>query len=496
MQLTRAECHDFYCQARNPADLKALALADLFFLLRHLLNRPDIEHPWLYERCREVAAAPDGRLDLWARGHYKSTIITFALTIQDLLNNPELTVGIFSHTRPIAKSFLRQIMRELENNQLLKDLFPEVLWDNPRRQAPKWSEDDGVILKRAGNPKEASLEAWGLVDGQPTGRHYALRVYDDVVTRESVTTPEMIAKVTEAWELSLNLGAAGGRARYIGTRYHAADAYQVIMERGAAIPRLHPATVDGSPGGAPVLLSREALAEKRRAMGPYVFGSQMLQNPLADAVQGFREEWLRFYGEGAPGNWREMNRYLLVDPASEKKPGSDYTVIWVLGLAPDHNYYLLDGIRDRLNLTERGERLLALHKKWRPISVGYEKYGQQADIEHILYVQNQRNYRFPIMPLGGAMPKNDRIRRLIPLFEQARVWLPHKLRFIDYERRERDMVHEFIRQEYLHFPVAGHDDMLDALARIADPDLGAVFPLAPAEAGVIAAQDSYNPLEY
>jgi predicted phage terminase large subunit-like protein len=306
----------------------------------------------------------------------------------------------------------------------------------------------------------------------------------------------MIAKVTEAWELSLNLAAANGRARYIGTRYHAADTYQVIMERGAATARIHRATVDGAAEGAPVLLSRAALAQKRRDMGPYVFGSQMLQNPLADAVQGFQEEWLRFYGEGAPGNWREMNSYLLVDPASEKKPGSDYTVIWAIGLAPDHNYYVLDGIRDRLNLTERAERLLALHRKWNPLKVGYEKYGQQADIEHILYVQNIRNYRFAITPLGGSMPKNDRIRRLIPLFEQARLWLPHKLRFIDYERRERDMVNEFTRQEYLHFPVASHDDMLDALARIVDPDLGAAFPLAYEPAAAAAAQDSYNPLEY
>lgn len=467
----------YYSQVKNPADIAALCRHDLFFLLVYAMGRQDIDKPWLFERCREVQAAPDGYLDLWAREHYKSTIITAGLTIQSVLNNPDVTVGILSHTRPIAKSFLRQIKREFESNTLLQDLFPHIR-PPAGKEARTWSEDGGLVVIRNSNPKEATIEAWGLVDGQPTGKHFNILVYDDVVTRESVFTPEQIKKTTEAWELSLNLGAHGGSRRMIGTRYHAADTYQTIIERGAAIPRLHPATADGTVNGEPVFLSREVLGEKRRDMGPYTFGSQMLQNPMADVVQGFKRKWLNFYGDKAPDNWQTMNRYIVVDPASEKKKDSDYTVMWVIGLAGDNNYYVLDGIRDRLNLTERTSKLIALHRKWHiKTPVGYEKYGQQSDIEHIKYIQNQNNYRFPIIPLGGQMPKNDRIRRLIPICEQGRLWLPNVLIFVDYEARARDMVQEFISEEYLSFPVAGHDDMLDALARIVEPELTTSFPL-------------------
>jgi len=121
-------------KARN-ALFRELCLRDLFFLLVYGLGRQDMDRDFPYERCREVEEDPDGYLDLWAREHYKSTIITFGLTIRDILNDPEITVGIFSHTRPIAKGFLRQIKQEFETNVKLKGLFPDILWESAR-QAP------------------------------------------------------------------------------------------------------------------------------------------------------------------------------------------------------------------------------------------------------------------------------------------------------------------------------------------------------------------------
>jgi phage terminase large subunit-like protein len=458
---------------------RQLAQSDLFFLLTHVLGRADLDRDWYFARCREVQRTPNGHLDLWAREHGKSSIITFGLTIQDILNDPEITVGIFSYSRPIAKAFLRQIKVEFENNEMLKSLFPDILWANPQRDSPKFSEDDGIIVRRQGNPKESTVEAWGLVDSSPVSKHFKLMVYDDVVTGESVSTPDMIAKVTTAWERSLALSSEGGAVRYIGTKWHYADTYRTILERRAATERRHPATIDGTAGGKPVLFSKERLAETRQRMGPYTFAAQFLLDPAAERDQAFHDDWLRYF-DPDEGSTDEMHKYILVDPASSKKKGSDFTVMAVIGLGADENYYLLDAVRDRLNLTERCAALFQLHRKWRPERVGFERYGMLSDIEYIHEKQRLENYRFEIVELGGKLSKEDRIRRLIPIFESGRFYLPKSLWRVNLEGRREDLVAAFVEQEYKPFPVAVHDDFFDAISRICDAEVGTTWPSATA----------------
>lgn len=466
-----------------------LCRTDLYFLLRYGFGRKDLENQFLFDRCKEVQENPNGHLDLWAREHYKSTIISYGKTIQDILashgddpleewDGREATFGIFSFNRPLAKKLLGQIKTELETNKLLKEWFPDVLFENPEKDSKSWSLDTGVIVRRKSNPREATVEAWGLVDSMPTGSHFIVRVYDDVITEKFARSPEMIDKATESWALSLNLGARGGYERYIGTRYHGNDTYSTILRRGSAKPRIYPACKDGDINNDPFFLSREELEKKRRDMGPYVFACQMMQNPVADEKQGFNRSWVRYH-KGSDGSG--MNVYILVDPASEKKKTSDYTVMSVIGLGQDKNYYLLDMSRDRMNLKERTTELFRLHRKWRPKLVGYEKYGMQADTEHIQGVMEDDNYRFELVEVGGGVGKTDRIKRLIPLFSDARFYIPGVLNRCNYEGKVLDLVDSFLNEEYDPFPVSVHDDMLDSISRIFDIDT--VFPRTYEEPG-------------
>jgi predicted phage terminase large subunit-like protein len=465
-----------------PQAVRMLVKADLFYLLVRVCKRTDIlpcvnrkgyiDNQFAFERCREVEAEPDGYVDLWAREHWKTSIKTFGKSIQDILTDPEITIGLLSHTRPIAKAFLRQIMREFEENVTLKTAFPDVLWDDVR-QAPKWSEDDGIIVKRKTNPNEATVEAWGLVDGQPVSKHYKILLYDDIVVQASVSTPEMIDKTRQRLEESYNLGVTGGGRRMSGTRWHFADAYRTVIERGTFIRREYPGRKGGTEDGESILWSEETHHAKRREQGPFTYAAQILLNPAADAAQGFRRDWIRHYSQIQS---EKFNNYILVDAASSKKKSSDYTAMMVVGLGSDGNYYVLDMVRDRLNLAERLERLFDLHRKYKPKQVRYERYGMASDIDAIKARQEQENYRFDVTEVAGVTSKVDRVRRLIPIFEQGKMYLPRSLHKTNWEGIPVDLVQAFIEEEYIAFPSGLHDDQLDALSRISDPDLRIVWP--------------------
>ena len=236
----------------------------------------------------------------------------------------------------------------------------------------------------------------------------------------------------------------------------------------------------------PKRLSREVLDEKRRDMLDYNYAGQYLQEPVPLGGGEFNDAWISYYDRGSLFAG-DMNIYILCDAAGgeetqkKKEKLSDFTTFMVVGLANDNNYYLLDGIRDRLNPTERIDRLFDLHRKWnaltkRPPKVGYEKYGLMSDTHYIREKQKQTGYRFSLIQLGGIMAKKERIRRMIPDLQIGRWWYPDSLMYTDKNGRTLDLVREIIKSEMLTFPRARYDDMLDAKSRIYDDNLNAVFP--------------------
>lgn len=236
----------------------------------------------------------------------------------------------------------------------------------------------------------------------------------------------------------------------------------------------------------PERFTKEILAKKAIEMGAYNYAGQMLQEPAPIGGGEIKKEYLNYYNVSA-FDASDCNLYITVDPAKGEedavKNDNDYTAMCVWALAPDQNYYLVDGVRDRLNPTERVNRIFELHKKWsaktnRSPKVGWENIGLHGDIHFIKQKQNEINYRFPIIELPPKgmrrLKKIPKIRRLVPLFEEGKIWMPSDLFYKDHNGLSRNFINDIVEQEILLFPFAPHDDFMDAMSMLLD--MNPIFP--------------------
>jgi predicted phage terminase large subunit-like protein len=397
--------------------------------------------------------------------------------------NPQLSIIAASHTTELAERFGRRVRNGVDDIQF-KNLF-NVQLAADSTAAGRWGTSHGGEYTAVG------------VGGSITGRRGDLIVVDDPVrSREDADSDRVREKTWEWWTNDLLTRLKpGGRIVVIMTRWHEDDLAGRLLEREPQrwkVIKLPMIAGDADPLGrepgerlwkewftdAMVL---QAQADPRSWISLY----QQEPRPLEGAE--FKRTWISRYNV-AP---KKMNKVILVDPAGDpsktattKRKKSDRTVMWVVGLASDGNAYLLDGVVDRLGLTQRADKLFALHKKHKPMQVRYERYGMMGDIAHIQHEMEQRQYRFKIHEVAGAVEKNARIRRLIPWFEGGRLWFPQQLKYTDQQDVERDLVQDLIEVEYSTFPVGRYDDGMDALARLDEPNLSLPWPDEEDEWGV------------
>ena len=279
--------------------------------------------------------------------------------------------------------------------------------------------------------------------------------------------------------------------------------YQVIIDRKALIPRVFAATDNGLPEGNPVFLTPDAWAEKKKIQYPSTIACQQLQNPAAGNEAMFRKEWLKF-ADIRPST---LNVYIMCDPASSRKKGSDKTSIKVVGVDQALNKYLLDGYHHKMALAERWIALKSLRKTWmnapgvQTVDVGYERYGMTSDLEYfeerMMIERDAWTIKELAWPREGPGSKYDRIQRLQPDFMNGRFYLAYVAATgteTKNQKRMRDEGQPFriltptkradhegnlyslqkgLIEEFLLYPFSPHDDAIDCLSRIYDMDISA-----------------------
>jgi hypothetical protein len=494
--------------------MRRLCQRDLYFLLTEVLDTRNWMHPekpgkklfhdqFILDLCREIQFTHTDRLIVVPRGYGKSTIATLCWIIWILLNNPNATVGVFSSVKDIAETFVARVREEIEKNELLKALFPDRFWPTAtqaEKESPRWTTDKGFTIKRPRIFNDQSVRPFGLADSSFASRRFSHVIYDDTVTEKTVTHSDMISKINDKWEKSLNCGFPGTIRLAVGTFYAGGDTYHWMVENGVqftfnscyeidhdesrfsdlGIPRT--LVVDRDK---PILFSAKYLRDLERKQ-PRNFPIQMLGCPTALEVAEFRYEDFKWYGnrEDPAKDIRKSVRHegncvLLVDPAKSKgtnKHSYFSLAVWVL--LKNRRLALVDGVIDRLNLQERANILFEKVIEWEPYEVRYENLSAQADIDYINEQMELRRYDFSVIQVKGNLSKNERVEWLIPPSREGRILLPRAgINYLQKETGEYiDVVQWWMDKELLAYPHVEHLDFSDCSSRLFDPTCSNRWP--------------------
>lgn len=199
--------------------------------------------------------------------------------------------------------------------------------------------------------------------------------------------------------------------------------------------------------------AREGAAEMARAeceLGSFGFAAQYQQRPLAQEGGMIEARWLARYAS-LPAR-EEMRIVQSWDTAIKSGGGNDASACLTFGVADD-GYYLLDALTLREEYPALRRSLLSQAEQWMPEAILIEdKASGQSLLQDLRASTN--------LPFIAYLPKQDKRTRLAavsPLVEAGRLRLPIHAAWLS-----------AFEQELLAFPLAPHDDMVDALSQFLD----------------------------
>jgi phage terminase large subunit-like protein len=416
---------------------------------------------------------PVRRLWLWSRGFFKTSLITEAHSLWLIVNNPNVRILIVSFSLDVAKKPFGAIRNHLIGNPDFRYFFKEFCpLANKEGKIEFGTTEYFTIPNRTKQLKEPSVMCAG-VGTNITGLHFDVQKIDDLVNKDSVSNDTQVQTSKDYFSLLGPLfdNPTCPRQDVIGTIYHFNDLHSAILKNEKFERSIVPVHDKHYVFNFPERISQENF--EREILGdpnnnPYDIQSQYLLNPINPADAKFKEEWWREYETLPTG----LSEYVLCDPASTQKKKSDYTVIQRWGVDADLNFYLLDGLRDKLRANERVSAYVRMAKGCKRLKgAKYEEIGgRQGDLEAVCDAfLKERLHITPQPTKNTTSTKVDRIeQRLVGQFHAGKIYMPKTLLHrSEFDGKPYDFV-ALYKLEFLQFPFSEHDDILDCTSQLFD----------------------------
>lgn len=228
---------------------RQLAERSLYYFSKAIMGRNYLTKALHLPVCDWLQKCPPRRkLLLMPREFAKSTIVAHALPIHiqiqphdDNLYYPgerglDQRTILMCESDKMAKDRIRVIQSALEENKLIRGLWPHVVWPMGRARAAskKWNDLE-MILPRPNEFPDPSIRGIG-VGAAITGAHPSGLIKDDLITFDAMNSPAVMNGTIEYHRTSRALISRPTCLEWIiGTRWAVYDLYSEIIENDPTV---------------------------------------------------------------------------------------------------------------------------------------------------------------------------------------------------------------------------------------------------------------------
>jgi predicted phage terminase large subunit-like protein len=380
----------------------------------------------------------------------KSTTVSVAWVAYLLGLNPAVRIIVVSYSEKLAATLSQDTRRIMESSDYQK-VFPKTeLVKNTTLQLETTS-GGGRFATSVGGATTGFGADWIIVDDP----HNAAEVY--------WASARATAKTYFDKSLSSRLNnPRTGKIILVMQRLHADDLAGHLLARGGwdelklQARATVAATIDtgcGSPHVVaegdlmdPQRLPDDVLDDLQRQMGSIAFQAQYQQEPVPDAGNMVRKEWLKYY-DTAPS--RENGRVVLsLDTATKTDPANDYSACTVW-LERDGMHYVMDVWRDKVTYPDLKRKVIDLVNVHRAHEILIEDQGSGSAL-----IQDLVREGLPAVGRKTRDSKESRLASASAYIAAGQCWLPKDAHWL-----------AAFETELLGFPAVRHDDQVDTLSQ-------------------------------
>lgn len=384
------------------------------------------------------------------RGFAKSKIVSVFYPTYSACYQLRKDIVIISASESLAIELLRQIKRELENNQVLISMFGDLRSD-------KWTENH-IILKNGVN-----IRAKGA-GGQIRGFRPDCLILDDIETDESVASEEQRKKLKDwIFRACLNTLLPEGQFLIIGTILHPLSILSDLLDTpNGWVKERFKAYIDGIEEKGHELWGvarpHEWLQQRKAEIGSFAFASEFMNDPKADTSAPIRAEHIRYWTD-LPTQYSGV---IAVDPAYSEDDKADYKVASLVLIDQTQSRYLSKYIRTHAPTGEFINMILDMFSQNKGVitALGIPNSGvEKLFFETFNKICEDRRIYPPVVELANsfitssgqkiANKKARIVASLQPLFENGKYYI-HK---DQYE----------VKEELLTIGSSRWDDIVDTL---------------------------------